>query len=61
VEYRYPHFQRELINEDASFTEAGRPGSVMPAFDLPTVDGGRVERNDYIHQRPLLLTFASIT
>lgn len=61
MDYRYPHFKRELLREDASFTDAGRPGSTMPDFDLPTVDGGRMRRADYLNRQPLLLAFGSIT
>lgn len=62
MNYRYPHFTADLLQEDASFTDAGAPGSAMPEFDLPTVDGGRARRADYVERgRPLLLTFASIT
>jgi peroxiredoxin len=33
----------------------------MPDFDLPTTDGGRVRKHDFVGQRPLLLTFGSVT
>lgn len=62
MEYRFEHFSAELLKEDASFTEAGAPGTSMPDFDLPTVDGGRARRVDFLQrQRPLLLAFGSVT
>ncbi len=62
MEYAYDHFRAEMLKEDASFTEAGAPGTPMPDFDLPTVDGDRARRADYIaRERPLLLTFGSVT
>lgn len=33
----------------------------MPDFDLPTTDGGRIRKEDFVGRCPLLLTFASIT
>lgn len=61
MEYRYPHFKRELLMEDMSFSGGPVPGKPMPDFDLPTTDGGRVRKRDFVTQRPLLLTFASVT
>ena len=62
MEYRYEHFKAALLQEDASFTPAGAAGTPMPDFDLPTVDGVRARRQDYLEwNRPLLLTFGSIT
>lgn len=62
MDYRFDHFSAELLKEDASFTGAGAAGTPMPDFDMPTVDGGRARRADYLQrQRPLLLTFGSIT
>lgn len=60
-EYRYAHFTRERLMEDMAFTGGPPPGQPMPDFDLPTTDGGRVRKSDFVGQRPLLLTFASIT
>jgi hypothetical protein len=62
MEYGYDHFSAALLKEDASFADAGAPGTPMPAFDLPTVDGTRVRLADYLQRRrPLLLTLGSIT
>ncbi len=33
----------------------------MPDFDLPTTDGDRIRKGDFLGRRPLLLTLASIT
>jgi hypothetical protein len=61
VNYRYEGFNRELINEDARFTDRGALGTMLPDFDMLDVDGASVRRSDYIGRRPLLLTFGSIT
>jgi hypothetical protein len=61
MEYRYPHFKRRLLMADMAFGGGPRPGRPMPDFDLPTTDGGRVRKHDFVGQRPLLLTFGSVT
>jgi hypothetical protein len=61
IEYRYRHFSRKLLREDASFTAGPAPGAPMPDFALPTTDGGRVRKADFVGRRPLLLTFGSFT
>lgn len=60
-EYRYPHFKRELLMEDSAFAGGPSPGEPMPDFDLPTTDGGRVSKDDFVGERPLLLIFSSYT
>lgn len=59
--YRYPHFYRKLLYRDLKFEGGRRPGQAMPEFDLPTSDGGRVRKSDFVGDRPLFLTFASVT
>lgn len=61
MEYRFAHFKRELIGEDADFAGGIGPGQALPDFQLPTVDGGWVHRSDFVDTRPLFLTFGSIT
>ena len=61
MEYRYPHFRRQLLMEDRAFSGGPGPGRPMPDFDLPTTDGGRLRKADFVGQRPLLLIFGSIT
>jgi hypothetical protein len=61
MEYRYPHFKRELLMEDMEFSAGPPPGHPMPDFDLPTTDGGRVRKDDFVGERPLLLIFGSVT
>lgn len=61
MEYRYPHFKRALLIEDMGFAQGPMPGQEVPDFDLPTTDGGRVRKADFLGRRPLLLTFASVT
>jgi hypothetical protein len=60
MEYRYEHFQRQLLFEDMGFSGGPKPGERFPDFDLPTTDGGPVRLNDYLG-RPFLVTFASVT
>ncbi len=61
MDYRYHHFERSLLMDDLTFTGGPQPGQPMPDFDLPTIDGARVRKEDFVGQRPLLLTFASVT
>lgn len=59
--YRYPHFRRQILREDMAFRGGPSPGEPMPDFDLPTTNGGRVRKHDFVGRRPLLLTCTSIT
>lgn len=59
--YSFHRFDASLREERVAFAERGKPGSIMPDFDLATVDGARVGRDQFIGERPLLLNFASIT
>lgn len=61
MEYRYPHFQSELLEDDASFVGGPRPGEVFPEFDLPTTDGGRTGKSGFLGRKPFLMSFASVT
>jgi hypothetical protein len=60
MEYRYPHFKRELLGEDSSFVNGAAPGQPLPDFDLPTTDGGRLRKRDLLG-KPLLLILGSYT
>jgi hypothetical protein len=60
-DYRYRHFKRGLLREDMAFARGPRPGDPMPDFDLPTADGGRIRKQDFVGREPLLMTFASVT
>jgi hypothetical protein len=60
-EYRYHHFSAPLLLEDRAFTGGVAPGQPFPAFDLPTVDGGRATSSEMLGRRPLFVYFASIT
>ncbi|MDQ4105629.1 MAG: hypothetical protein M3157_00430 [Actinomycetota bacterium] len=61
MEYRYPHFKRQLLAEDLAFEQGPSPGEPMPDFELSTTDGGRVSKSDFVGERPLLLVFSSYT
>ncbi len=61
MKYRYPHFKRQLLIEDLAFRRGPSPGEPMPEFDLPTTEGGRIRKSDFVGQRPLLVTFSSVT
>ena len=58
--YRYPHFKRHHLVDGLSF-DGPPPGRPMPNFDLPTTEGDRLRKSDFVGRRPLLLTFASVT
>ena len=60
MEYRYPHFKRELLAEDSSFAGGAPPGQPLPDFELPTTEGRRLRKGDLLG-KPLLLVFASYT
>src|ERR671935_497191 len=60
MEYRYPHFQRELLFEDMNWRGGPKPGERMPDFDLATADGGRIRKGD-LAGKPWLLSFGSVT
>jgi hypothetical protein len=60
--YRYEHFSWQTLLEDATFAAgAPAPGDPFPGFDLPTTDGGRVRRSDFVGSRPMLMVAASYT
>lgn len=62
TDYAYPRFRRPLLFEDMGFHGGPRPGEPFPDFDLPTADGGRVARSDFVsRQQPMLMVFASYT
>lgn len=61
MQYGYEHFKRRLIFEDMAWHGGPRPGEEMPGFDLPTTDGGRLRKEDFVGVRPLLLSFGSVT
>ena len=61
MEYRYQHFKRQLLFEDMAWRAGPRPGEPMPDFDLPTTEGGRLRKRDFVGVKPLLLTFGSVT
>jgi thiol-disulfide isomerase/thioredoxin len=59
--YRFDSFRTGLLIDDMRFrrTDPG-PGDPVPAFDLPTLDGGRF-RGDDLGNRPVLVIFGSRT
>ena len=61
MNYRFERFRREQLIEDLTFRAGQEPGSPVPDFDLPTVTGGRIRKADFVGQRPVLFTFASLT
>lgn len=60
-EYRFDHFHLDALLGDLTFRSGKEPGWQVPDFDLPTVTGGRVRKRDFMGNRPVLLTFGSIT
>lgn len=61
MQYRYPRFRRELLDEDSSFGSGPELGEDFPAFDLPTTEGERLSLEDLLGERPVLFTLASYT
>jgi hypothetical protein len=59
--YRFDHLTLPLVMKDMRFVSTDpAPGDRMPAFGLPTTDGGRL-RSDDLGGRPVLLIFGSST
>ena len=59
--YRFERFSTALLIDDMTFgRQAPGPGDKVPAFDLPTLDGGRF-RSDDLGARPVLLVIGSRT
>ena len=61
MSYRFERFRREHLREGLAFPSGKDPGWQSPDFDLPTTQGGRFRKSDFLGQRPLLLAFASLT
>ncbi|MBO4204589.1 TlpA family protein disulfide reductase [Micromonospora echinofusca] len=59
--YRFDRFRTALLVDDLTFgRRAPGPGDPVPAFDLPTLDGGRFRSAD-LGALPVLLVFGSRT
>ena len=59
--YRFDHLTLPMVMRDMRFLDTDpAPGDCMPAFDLPTTDGGRLRSSD-LGERPVLLIFGSST
>lgn len=61
MKYASQHFKRELLFEDMVWRGGLRPGEEMPDFDVPTTDGGRLRKADFVGVKQLLQTFGSVT
>lgn len=59
--YNYPSFRRHMMKEGMHFRGGPAPGQLAPAFDLPTVGGGRLRLDDHRGVRPVLIEFGSIS
>jgi hypothetical protein len=60
-EYRFTRFRTALLLDDMTFDrDAPAPGDRVPAFDLPTLDGGRFTDVD-LGRLPVLMVFGSRT
>jgi thiol-disulfide isomerase/thioredoxin len=60
-EYRFQRFRTPLLLDDMTFgPQAPAPGDQIPAFDMPTLDGGRFSSSD-LGGRPVLLAVGSRT
>ncbi len=59
--YRFPRFQRELLAHDLAWEGGPPPGEPFPEFELTTLDGGTLRRDDLLGREPFLILFASYT
>lgn len=60
--YRFDRLSLPLVLRDMYFRkDAPAPGDAVPAFDLPTIDGGRFRSTDLAATGPVLLVFGSST
>lgn len=60
--YRYRHFALPVLLEDMRFAgRAPTPGEPFPDFDLPTTDGRRLRKADFVGRRPMFMVAASYT
>ena len=60
MQYRYQHFQREVMQEDVNLRPSPGPGESFPDFDLLTTDGQHVRLRDFRGRKPFI-TFGSVT
>ncbi|WP_079169615.1 redoxin domain-containing protein [Streptomyces sp. CC77] len=61
ADYRFKRFRTRLLIDDMTFPRnALGPGSPLPEFDLPTLDGGRFTSRA-LGGRPVLMVFGSRT
>ncbi len=61
-DYRYRHVTMGVLLDDFRFGKSAlKAGDPFPDFDIPTTDGGRIRRSDFIGRKPLLLVFGSVT
>lgn len=58
--YRHQHFTRELMKRDMDFPGGPRPGDDFSDFELTSLDGGMIRKQE-LRGRPVLLTFGSRT
>jgi thiol-disulfide isomerase/thioredoxin len=60
--YRFEHLTLPTVLKDMAFNRNDpAPGDRVPAFDLPTVGGGRFRSNDLAETGPALVIFGSST
>ncbi len=59
-EYRYERVTMGLLMDDFRFRrDTLSAGDPFPQFELPTTDGRRIRRDDFVGKRPLLVVFGS--
>jgi hypothetical protein len=60
--YRFERLTLPIVMKDLYFTENDSgPGDLVPAFDVPTIAGGRFRTSDLTERGPALLIFGSST
>lgn len=61
-DYRYQAFTTKLLLWDMRFRKsAPKAGEPFPEFKLETTDGNTISKRDFVHKKPLVLIFGSLT
>ena len=60
--YQYKRFTTRMLLHDMRFSgSAPSAGDEFPEFDLPSTDGHRVTKSDFVGERPMLMILGSLT
>jgi cytochrome oxidase Cu insertion factor (SCO1/SenC/PrrC family) len=59
--YRFARFDSKQRRDDLALFYGPVPGEPLPDFELESVQGERIQKEDFLGRKPLLLTFGSLT